>query len=267
MVDLGKQNLLGVRIDAVDYEASTKRIIAAAAAARPLSATALAVHGVMTGALDTEQRFRINNLDMVTPDGQPVRWGLNLLHRTGLKDRVYGPALMLRVCAAAAQGDLPIYLYGSSAETLELLSDALQARFPGLQVADAEPSKFRQLDRAEWSEMIERIRGSGAKITFVGLGCPRQETYVYECAEELGMPVIAVGAAFDYHSGVADEPGPLVQRLGLQWAHRLAKDPRRLWRRYLGLNGLYLILLALQLLRLWRPVARGASPRRKLRHG
>lgn len=91
MIDQGKKNVLGVEVDAVDYEAAVARIVSAAKSSQPHSCTALAVHGVMTGVLDPEQRYRLNGLDLVTPDGQPVRWALNALHGAGLPDRVYGP--------------------------------------------------------------------------------------------------------------------------------------------------------------------------------
>ena len=253
MKDNGKQNIVGVLIDGVDYDGAVRRIISAALEERPYSVSALAVHGVMTGVGNAEHRYRLNHLDLVTPDGQPVKWALNLLHKTGLSDRVYGPTLMLKVCAEAARRGLPIYAYGSSQIVLTHLSRRLEERFPGLVVAGAEPSKFRTTSPQEKQEIAARIRSSGAKVTFVGLGCPRQETFAHEYRDALGMPVIAVGAAFDYHAGHMEEPPMWIQRRGLQWLHRLVQDPARLWRRYLLLNPAYLTLLTLQALGLWRP--------------
>ena len=267
MIDRGKRNVLGVRVDALDYQAAVERIISAAAAGESYSCTALAVHGVMTGVLDSEHRHRLNTFDLVTPDGQPVRWAINALYRCRLPGRVYGPTLTLHVCARAADAGLPIFLFGSRREVVEKLRHRLTTRFPGLEIAGAEPSAFRRLDEADRQRLLERIRSSGAAITFVGLGCPRQEVFAYECAGELSMPVIAVGAAFDYHSGELSEPPSWMQRLGLQWAHRLAQDPRRLWKRYLGLNSLYLVLLALQLTGAWCPRTEGVAPREMLRYG
>lgn len=253
MKDSGKQNVVGVLIDGVDYESAVARIMSAAVGERPYSVSALAVHGVMTGVGDAEHRYRLNHLDLVTPDGQPVRWALNVLHKTRLSDRVYGPTLMLEVCAEAARLGLPIYLYGSNRAVLDDLGTRLIERWPELVVAGSEPSKFRTTSPAEKQEIAVRIRASGAKLTFVGLGCPRQETFAHEYRDALGMPVIAVGAAFDYHAGHMDEPPMWIQKRGLQWLYRLGQDPARLWRRYLLLNPAYLTLLALQALRLWRP--------------
>ena len=259
LIDDGKRNVCGVLIDAVDYEGATARIVAAARDRRPLSATALAVHGLVEATRDDELRYRVNHVDLVTPDGQPVRWAQNLLHHAGLGDRVYGPTLMLHVCAEAAREGLPVYLYGSRAEVLDPLARNLRDRFPGLAVAGTEPSKFRTVDGDEKAAIAGRITASGARIVFVGLGCPRQEVFVYEYRDLLPMPAIAVGAAFDYHAGLMKEPPQWIQRAGLQWAWRLAAEPRRLWKRYLTTNPRYVAMVAAQALRLWSPDA--ASPR------
>jgi N-acetylglucosaminyldiphosphoundecaprenol N-acetyl-beta-D-mannosaminyltransferase len=253
MKDLGKRSVLGILVDAVDYDAAVWRIIQAAKDRRPYGVSALAVHGVMSGVMDREQRYRLNHLDLVTADGQPVRWALNLLHGARLSDRVYGPTLTLKLCPLAAADGLPIYLYGSSPDVVDQLRSNLLARFPGLTIAGAEPSKFRRTTPGEKADIVGRIRSSGARITLVGLGCPRQEMFVHEYREALGMPVVAVGAAFDYHAGVMKEPPLIVQTAGLHWLYRLAQQPRRLWKRYVLLNPAYTGLLLLQALRLWRP--------------
>jgi N-acetylglucosaminyldiphosphoundecaprenol N-acetyl-beta-D-mannosaminyltransferase len=260
MKNEGKRNLLGVLIDAVDYDSAVERIIDAAEENRPYAATALAVHGVMTGVGDEAHRYRLNHFDLVTPDGQPVRWALNLLYKSRLTDRVYGPVLTLRVCQEAARRGIPVYFYGSTREVLDPLVARLEAQFPGLKVAGASPSRFRTTTEREKAEIANHIRDSGARITFVGLGCPRQEVFAHEYRELLHMPVIAVGAAFDYHSGAVNEPPERVQRWGLQWAYRLAQDPRRLWRRYIFLNPAFIALFVLQFTRVWRPDPTNARP-------
>jgi N-acetylglucosaminyldiphosphoundecaprenol N-acetyl-beta-D-mannosaminyltransferase len=253
MKDLGKRNVLGVLVDALDYEAATAKIIAAAKRGIGLSVTALAVHGVMTGVQDKVHRYRLNHFDIVTPDGQPVRWALNWLHNTGLRDRVYGPELTLRVCKAAADEGLPVYFYGSKPEVLERLRARMLERLPHLPIAGCEPSKFRRTTLEEKADITIRIRQSGAKIAFVGLGCPRQEVFAYEYRDALSIPVIAVGAAFDYHAGTLKEPPRWMQDIGLQWFYRLLQDPKRLWQRYLVLNTQFTIHLLGQLLRVTSP--------------
>ncbi len=250
MIDFGKKNLLGVQIDAVDYEAAVGRFIAAAKQSKRLTVTALAVHGVMTGALDNEHRHRLNSLDLVVPDGMPVRWGVNLLHGAGLPDRVYGPNLMLKVCEAAAKHGLPLYFFGTQRETLDKLIENLRLKFPEIIIAGSEPSQFRKISEEESIALAWRIRSSGAKITFVGLGCPRQEVWAYELGDELSMPVFAVGAAFPFHAGTLRQAPSWMQNFGLEWLFRFVSEPRRLWKRYVYLNPAYVTLVGLQLLKL-----------------
>ena len=252
MIDYGKKNIIGVQINAVDYEAAVKKIIVAAQKREAMSVSALAVHGVMTGVLDPIHRYRLNHLDIVVPDGQPVRWALNLLYRTQLPDRVYGPTLTMKVCEQAAKEGLPIYLYGSSSVVLASLTSNLRSKFPELIIAGAQPSRFRQTSADEKREIVAEILNSGAAITFVGLGCPRQEVWVYEYREDLSMPLIAIGAAFDFHAGTLAQSPPFLQKIGLEWLYRLIREPRRLWKRYIFLNPLYITLLTLQILKLKR---------------
>jgi N-acetylglucosaminyldiphosphoundecaprenol N-acetyl-beta-D-mannosaminyltransferase len=247
-----KRNVLGILVDAVDYDGAIDRSVEAAEAGRSLTVSALAVHGVMTGVADASHRYRLNHLDLVVPDGQPVRYALNWLHGTRLKDRVTGPILMSRLCKVAAARGIPIFLYGSRPEVLEGLRTRLTARFPALIIAGTEPSKFRPLSPEEKMGVVERIKASGARITFVGLGCPRQEVWAYEYGGVLPTPILAVGAAFDMHAGFLPFAPMLMQDAGLEWLHRLWHEPRRLWRRYLYLNPLFLGHLALQLTRLKR---------------
>jgi CDP-paratose 2-epimerase len=263
-----KRNILGVLVDAVDYETSVARVISAAKARSPLAVSALAVHGIMTGVLDANHRYRLNHLDLVVPDGQPVRWALNSLHRAQLADRVYGPNLMLKVCERAAEEGLPIYIYGSRAEIIVRLSANLRARFPSLVIAGSQPSRFKQVTPDEKRAIAAQIRESGAALIFVGLGCPRQEVWAYEYCEDLMMPVIAVGAAFDFHAGTLPQAPPRLQKLGLEWLFRLLSEPRRLWKRYVFLNPLYLTLLLLQAtgLKKFNPL-QATPPVNELRYG
>jgi N-acetylglucosaminyldiphosphoundecaprenol N-acetyl-beta-D-mannosaminyltransferase len=263
-----KKNVLGVGVDAVDYAGAVSQIVAAAKEQRPLAVSALAVHGVMTGVLDSAHRYRLNRLDLTVPDGQPVRWALNLMHGARLRERVYGPNLMLRVCERAAREGLPIYLYGSRAEVLRSLAENLRVRCEGLQIAGMQPSRFRQLTPEEKLQTAEQIKASGAAITFIGLGCPRQEVWAYEQRELLGMPLIAVGAAFDFHAGTLAQAPEGLQRYGLEWLFRLLHEPRRLWRRYVLLNPVYAGLILLQALGVKKySLADGVEPSRELNYG
>jgi N-acetylglucosaminyldiphosphoundecaprenol N-acetyl-beta-D-mannosaminyltransferase len=240
MINFGKFPILGVNVHAVDYEHAVSAIVTAASEGRPCSVSALAVHGVMTGFLDPVHSRRLNGLDLVVPDGQPVRWALKWLHGKTLSDRVYGPNLTLFTAKAMAEKGLGIYLYGSTAAVLARFSEHLRRKFPGLIVSGSEPSKFRRLEAVERKAVVDRIRASGARAVFVGLGCPRQEVWAFEYREALGMPILAVGAAFDFHAGTLPQAPRFMQDRGLEWLFRLVQEPKRLWSRYVILNPLYL---------------------------
>ncbi len=250
MIDLGKQNILGIGVNAVDYDAATEKIIRAAGDKRPFAVSALAVHGVMTGAMDDIHRQRLNRLELVVPDGQPVRWAMKWLHGVELPDRVYGPELTLRVCERAAREGLSVYLYGSRPEVLQRLEENLLKKFPGLKIAGSQPSRFRQVTADEQAQIARTIKESGASIVLVGLGCPRQETWVFEYRDLLPMPALAVGAAFDFHAGVMTQAPPWLQKRGLEWLYRLVREPARLWKRYAVTNTLFVLFIALQFTRL-----------------
>jgi N-acetylglucosaminyldiphosphoundecaprenol N-acetyl-beta-D-mannosaminyltransferase len=247
-----KGNVLGVLVNATTYDEAAAAVIDAAHAGRPFALTALAVHGVMTGVQDKAHGARLNSFDVVTPDGQPVRWALNSLHHAGLADRVYGPTLTLRVLERAAAEGLPVYLYGSTDDTLDRLIPKLVEMFPALKIAGREASKFRAVQPGEDAEIARRIIDSGARIVLVGLGCPRQEIFAYAMRPLLPMPQLAVGAAFDYHAGQLRKPPPWMQRAGLEWLWRLGLEPGRLWKRYLLLNPAYLARLAAQKTGVWK---------------
>ncbi|MGD1921041.1 MAG: WecB/TagA/CpsF family glycosyltransferase [Pleurocapsa sp.] len=240
MINEGKHSILGININAVDYESAVDKITTAAKEKKACSVSALAVHGVMTGFLDRVHARRLNGLDLVVPDGQPVRWALSWLHGKQLPDRVYGPYLTLKVAESLTKEGLSIYLYGSKEETLKKFAHNLAQMYPGLKVAGMEASKFRRLSDSERLELVQRIKASGANAVFLGLGCPRQETWAYEDRYLLNIPILAVGAAFDFHAGTLPQAPKWMQDAGLEWFFRLTQEPKRLWQRYAVLNPLYL---------------------------
>lgn len=260
MIDQGKKNILGIDVSIIDYAGAVASIVKAAEDNKPLKVSALAVHGIMTGALNPEHRWRLNSFDMVTPDGQPVRWALNLLYGAKLHDRVYGPELTLRVCEEASRRGLPVYLYGSRSLVLDHLQKRLMKKYPDLIIAGSRPSMFRRSTDAEKQEIAEEIRNSGARIVLVGLGCPRQEVWVYEYAKLLSLPALAVGAAFDFHAGLLSEAPKAMQDRGLEWLYRLVQEPKRLWRRYILLNPAFIAMLMAQFSRLSSFKDPGAEP-------
>jgi N-acetylglucosaminyldiphosphoundecaprenol N-acetyl-beta-D-mannosaminyltransferase len=188
----------------------------------------------------------VNGADLVTPDGMPLVWALRRLG-VPAQQRVYGPDLALAVAAAAADAGIPIGLYGGREDVLADLQASYRQRFPALRVVYAHSPPFRELSAAEDAAVVQEIRDSGARILFVGLGCPKQECWMAKHRGRVPAVMLGVGAAFDFHAGrVRQAPGWL-QRAGLEWLFRLFMEPRRLWYRYLKHNPRFLWLLARQL--------------------
>ncbi len=269
MIDLGKHSILGIGVNAIDYEAAVKKVITAGKARQSMSVTALAVHGVMTGVSDPDHKYRLNQFDLVCPDGQPVKWALNRLHGCGLDERVYGPELTLRLCEAAAkEDDVPVYLFGATEDMLDQFALRLCKKYPGLKIAGRKASRFRTLSEEERDELADEIKASGAGMCFVGLGCPRQEVFAYEMRDRLPMPLIAVGAAFAFHAGMLEQAPPWMQRNGLEWAFRLSREPGRLWKRYSTTNPAFATLAMLQKLNLYAArTDNGTQPTKEVMFG
>ncbi len=240
-----KVDLFGVGVTVTDYDDATERIIAAARERRSYAVSALAVHGLMEAADDADFRAKVNRIDLVTPDGQPVRWAMNFLHRTSLPDRVYGPDLTWRVLEDAAEQGIGVYLFGSTEETCTAFVAEIERRFPTIKIVGVQPDRFREATEAEDAADIARINDSGAGVVLVGRGCPRQERWVADHRGQVDAAMLAVGAAFDYGAGNLSEPPRWMQRSGLQWLYRLVQEPERLWRRYLITNTKFLVRLGL----------------------
>jgi exopolysaccharide biosynthesis WecB/TagA/CpsF family protein len=240
MINLGKFPVLGVNVCAVDMDYAADKIIRCAQEKTSLSVTALAVHGIMSGFYDHIHRRRLNGIDLVLPDGRPVYWALKWLHHISLPGNIRGSDLILKIAEKAAYQSLPIYLYGSTKDCLQSIVQKFKHIFPQLIIAGIEPSKFRKISKNEKLEVIRRINESRARIVFIGLGCPRQEVWIYEYQYYLKIPLIAVGAAFSFHAGILKQAPEWMQRIGLEWFYRLVQEPRRLWKRYLILNPTYL---------------------------
>ena len=239
-----KKELFGVQISPTSYDEAMEPIMLAACERRSALVTFLPVHGIVTAARDRDYRAQINVFDIVAPDGQPVRWALNKFHKAELRDRVYGPEMMMRLCRKAAQTGVSIYLYGSTPETLAKLRAKLLEALPNLNIAGHESPPFRKLTEQETQETVQRINDSGAGLVFIGLGCPKQDQFAFEHKHAIRAVQLCVGAAFDFHAGTKKMAPAWMQKRGLEWLFRLTQEPGRLWRRYVETNTLFLALVA-----------------------
>jgi N-acetylglucosaminyldiphosphoundecaprenol N-acetyl-beta-D-mannosaminyltransferase len=240
------QDVLGVPLALTDYARTLDWIDDTVARRARGYVCVAAVHTVMAFQEDAQLRAAVLNSNLTVPDGQPLVWAMNLLGHN-LPSRVYGPDLMERAMERAASTGLRMFLYGGRQESLERLQAELPRRYPGLQLAGVRHAPFRELDDDEADAMAAELNASDADVIWVGLGVPLQEKWMASMRDRLEAPVlVGVGAAFDFHAGVKRQAPDLVQRLGLEWAFRLAQEPRRLWRRYLHYNPRFVIGFARQ---------------------
>ncbi len=251
MRQLGYRYILGMRVDATSYADATRRVLAWARAGESRYVCVANIHMVMEAYDDPNFRALINRADLVTPDGMPLVWMLRAMGIPG-QERVYGPDLTLHICQAAAGQGIAVGFYGGRPEVLEALVHRLQERIPGLAVAYAYSPPFRPLSAAEEEAVVEAINASGARILFVGLGCPKQERWMAGHKGKVRAAMLGVGAAFDFHAGRVPQAPGWMQRAGLEWLFRLLVEPRRLWRRYLKHNPRFIVLAAMQLFGLRR---------------
>jgi N-acetylglucosaminyldiphosphoundecaprenol N-acetyl-beta-D-mannosaminyltransferase len=240
-------DVLDVPLALTDYEGTLDWIDDAVASGHHGYICVANTHTVTASGEDGELRAALLGADLTVPDGQPLVWALNLLgHHVG--DRVYGPDLMERACARAARSGQRFYLYGGRSHgALAELARQLRLQHPGLRIVGGHTPPFRPLTEAEEQAVAADIRRSGADVVWVGIGVPKQEKWMAHMRPRLDAPVlIGVGAAFDFHAGLIPQAPAWMQRLGLEWAFRLAQEPRRLWRRYLRYNPRFVVGFAQQ---------------------
>ena len=231
--------VLGSRVHAVSLEMCVERMVGWALRGESRYVCACNVHSVVTARRDAEFARALETADLCVPDGAPVAWRLRG-RGFSRQRRVSGPDVMQRCCERAAEAGLPVFLYGSTTETLEQLGSALRARYPSLRIAGALAPPFRAPTEAEDAEMTRVIAESGARFVFVALGCPKQEAWMRSHRGAFPGVMLGAGAAFDFLAGTQRRAPAWMQRFGLEWLHRLAHEPRRLWRRYLLTNTLFL---------------------------
>jgi N-acetylglucosaminyldiphosphoundecaprenol N-acetyl-beta-D-mannosaminyltransferase len=242
--------VLGFPIAVTDYGEAVAQVLRwAAQPNRPYLLAAANTHVITLTKLSASFTQTLSKFDLVVPDGMPLVWYLNHFREGGLSDRVYGPELMLRCFAAARQGERH-FLLGGTDEMREKLEKALTDRFPGLVFVGGYSPPFGGWNTSEDDKICHLVGQSGAQLIWLGLGCPKQEEFLARSKSHLTPAVyLAVGAAFPLISGTVRQAPLLLQKAGLEWAFRLLMEPRRLWKRYLLHNSLFLYYVAMELVR------------------
>lgn len=240
-------NVLGVGISTLSLDSATAQVLAARGQLHVGYICVCTVHGISEARRDESLRGIFNDSYLTTPDGMPLVW-LGRYHGHRDITRVYGPDLLLKVCDKGRSMGLRHYFYGGKPGVVEALSQALLARFPGLNIVGTYTPPFRELTDEEFESWQKEIAVCRPDIIWVGLGSPKQEYFMARHSSQLDCGLmIGVGAAFDFHSGRIRQAPCWMQRSGLEWLFRLFQEPRRLAYRYLVYNPLFVLRTMAQL--------------------
>ena len=250
MIFKGKFKIIENRITACDYEFVLKKIEEAVKNKKSLLISPIASHTLVRAKYNKNLKKILDGFEYLVPDSQWVRWSLDWLYGVKLPNRVYGPELMLRICELSEKESYKIFLYGTTFKTLSLLEINLKKKFPKLKITGLEPSKFRELTKREWQELVDKIIKSKSEIIFIGLGSPLQEIFSYKLNNLLKRRkffkvIIPVGAAFDFISGVKKQAPKWMGDWGLEWFFRLINETH-LYNRYLIYGIIFLIFMLAQ---------------------
>jgi len=248
-MEIKKVNVLGIGISVLDQNRAREFLFDSARSGRRGYVTITNVHSVSEAQHDVELRQVLNNALLATPDGMPLVWMGWLQGHYSIR-RVYGPDLVLNLCEHSRENGFSHFFYGGKPGVAAELADVLQRRFPGLHVAGTFSPPFGPLNKEELAALVNRVRRTQPDFFWVGIGMPKQEKFMAKYLSILpeAKIFIGVGAAFDFFTGRVRQAPRWMMHLGLEWLFRLFQEPKRLWRRYLIYNPLFIIRAVGQLL-------------------
>lgn len=229
--------ILGIPLAITDYDRTMDWMDATIVDGGQGYVCVAATHTVMACQEDAELRKAVVSSDLTVPDGQPLVWAMNALGHN-LTSRVYGPDLMAQYCERAVTTGTKMYLYGGRNQgALVQLALNLRRAHPGVQIVGGYSPPFRALSGEEEAAIVAEINASGADVVWVGVGVPKQEKWMAQMRPRVNAPVlVGVGAAFDFHAGLIPQAPAWMQAAGMEWAYRLSREPKRLWKRYARYN-------------------------------
>lgn len=251
-------SILGVNVVASTYKSVCDQTVEWTKRRESRALVFANVHVIMEAHDDPAYLRCLNSADMVNPDGVPLVWALQKLGNPDAT-RVYGPDCTIEMLKVAAANGIPVGFYGGSPEVLDTLLAIIKRDYPALNVAYTLSPPFRELTEEEDNEIVRQITDSGARILFIGLGCPRQEKWMMAHIGRIPAVMFAVGAAFDFIAGTKKQAPRWMMKSGLEWVFRFATEPRRLAQRYLKHNPRYVYLITQQIRRQGRVKALHAS--------
>lgn len=229
-----QREIIGTDVSITDHDEVADAIDAAVAADERIYVCCAPASSLVFARDDSRLAAAFDDAAVITPDGMGVVLAARLLGEK-IRGRVYGPDLMQQQLGRAAQTGTSVFLYGGhDQQTLDNLVAALSTQHPDLRIAGSWLPPHRELTDAEKAEVADRINLSGAQIVWVGIGSPKQELWMHELRPRLTAPVlVGVGAAFDFFSGRVSQAPRWMRRAGLEWVHRIFRDPGRMIVRYL----------------------------------
>lgn len=248
-VALKQHYILGMKVNVINYEDATRKVIQWAKAGKSRYVCLANVHMVMEAYDSVKFRQIVNTADLVAPDGKPLSWSLQTLGARN-QQQVCGRELTIHICKAAALSRVSVGFYGSSKNVLTTLVTKMKQSYPNMNIAYIYSPPFRSLTQKEKDSVIQEIQSSGVQILFIGLGCPKQERWMAEHKHQIAAVMLGVGAAFDILAGAIPQVPSWMQNIGLEWLFRLCLEPRRLLYRNFRHSPRFIILFALQILNL-----------------
>lgn len=249
-LQIPRANVLGVGISAINMDDAICVSDSLIKAGGKGYVCVTGVHGVIEAQSDIGFRRILNRSLLTTPDGMPMVW-VGHIQGLGRMRRVYGPDYMMALCHLSVSRGYRHFLYGGRDGVADRLADELAKRHPGLHIVGTYTPPFRPLNSQEETDLAALVAESKPDVFWIGLSTPKQERFMSEYIEKLDVKLmVGVGAAFDIHTGTLRDAPSWLKRAGLQWLHRLAQEPRRLWKRYLINNPVFIWNISMQLLRL-----------------
>jgi N-acetylglucosaminyldiphosphoundecaprenol N-acetyl-beta-D-mannosaminyltransferase len=237
-------DVVGSKYSAIQKESAYQFLIAHALNGGSGYVCVSNVHTTMTGYFDSNYQKITNESLLSVPDGVPLVWAMKSMGAPS-QDRIRGPSMMKDLSNMGVSKNIRHYLYGGSPATIQALKETLEKNYPGIQIVGAESPPFKPIDKItkqDWQRAAEKINNTKPHFVWIGLGAPKQEMWMYQQRNSINGIMFGVGAAFDLLAGRIPEAPMILQSLGLEWAYRLYKEPKRLWRRYILNNPLFLIL-------------------------
>ena len=243
-----KKKIISFGVSVGPYREFVEQIVALGLGRSSAYVCVANVHMVIEAWRDADFAGIVNGADIVTPDGMPLAKALKLLYGIA-QNRVAGMDLMPSLFGEAELQGLSVFLYGSTDEVLTRVAARMRCDHPALNIAGIYSPPFRALAPEEDREVTNRINVSGANIVLVALGCPKQETWMVNHKGKINAVMVGVGGAFPVYAGLQKRAPQWMRRYSLEWFYRLCQEPRRLFRRYLVTNTLFLLLIGREMVR------------------